>query len=75
MEEVFADLTVLGMYLARVQAQRQIRVAFRLTANMTLPQAHRALDMLLPMVQRHTRLVHRQVCDPKAQILQIRCRL
>ncbi len=59
MEEVFADLTALGMYLARAQEQRLTRVAFRLEEDLSLPQLHRALDMLLPMVQRHTRHLRR----------------
>ena len=59
MEEVFADLTALGMYLARVQEQRLTCMAFRLEADLSLPQLHRALDMLLPMVQRHTRHIRR----------------
>lgn len=59
MEEVFADLTALGDYLARAQEQRLTRVAFRLEADLSLPQMHRALDMLLPMVQRHTRCIRR----------------
>lgn len=59
MEEVYADLTALGDYLARVQEQRLTRLAFRLEADLSLPQMHRALDMLLPMVQRHTRCIRR----------------
>ena len=59
MEEVYADLTALGDYLARAQEQRLTRVAFRLEADLSLPQMHRALDMLLPMVQRHTRCIRR----------------
>ena len=59
MEEVFADLAALGMYLARAQEQRLTRVAFRLEEDLSLPQLHRALDMLLPMVQRHTRHLRR----------------
>ncbi|MGN0762781.1 MAG: hypothetical protein ACI4MK_05315, partial [Aristaeellaceae bacterium] len=59
MEEVFADLTALGRYLARVQEQRLTCVSFRLEADLSLPQMHRALDMLLPMVQRHTRHIRR----------------
>ena len=59
MEVVLADLAALGGYLARVQAQRETRIAFRLDADMALPQLHRALDMLLPMVQRHTRHIRR----------------
>ena len=59
MEEAFTDLTALGMYLARVQEQRLTRATFRLAADLSLPQLHRALDMLLPMVQRHTRHIRR----------------
>lgn len=59
MEEVFADLTALGRYLARVQEQRLTCVSFRLAADLSLLQMHRALDMLLPMVQRHTRHIRR----------------
>ena len=59
MEEAFTDLTALGMYLARVQEQRLTRATFRVAADLSLPQLHRALDMLLPMVQRHTRHIRR----------------
>lgn len=59
MEEAFTDLAALGVYLARAQEQRTSRVAFRLEADLSLAQLHRALDMLLPMVQRHTRHVRR----------------
>ncbi|MGN1019557.1 MAG: hypothetical protein ACI4O7_04210 [Aristaeellaceae bacterium] len=59
MEEAFTDPAALGAYLARAQARRETRVAFRLAADMSLPQVHRTLDMLLPMVQRHTRHVRR----------------
>ncbi|MGN0970814.1 MAG: transglutaminase domain-containing protein [Aristaeellaceae bacterium] len=59
MEEAFADPAALGRYLARVQEQRLTRVSFRLEADLSLPQMHRALDMLLPMVQRHTRHIRR----------------
>ncbi|MGN0747721.1 MAG: hypothetical protein ACI4ML_13655 [Aristaeellaceae bacterium] len=59
MEKVFTDLTALDAYLARVQARRDACVAFRLEADLSLAQLHRALDMLLPMVQRHTRHVRR----------------
>ena len=52
MEEVFTDLASLGASLARAQARRESRVAFRQEADLSLPQLHRALDMLLPMVQR-----------------------
>ena len=59
MEEVFTDLASLGASLARAQARRESRVAFRLEADLSLPQLHRALDMLLPMIQRHTRHIRR----------------
>ncbi|MGN0778299.1 MAG: hypothetical protein ACI4MJ_04060 [Aristaeellaceae bacterium] len=59
MQEVLTSLTALGAYLTQAQQARKQHLSFRVEMPLTLPQLHQALDMLLPMVQRHTRHIRR----------------
>ena len=57
---VFQDLPALGRWLRAQQAARATLVRFGIKTGMALPQLHQALDMMLPLVQRHSRRITRE---------------